>query len=44
MDPDENDLLYTNTYVPTPELEAEISSQKSNEFRRYYEREKSINE
>lgn len=41
---DENDLLYTNTFIPTPELEAEISSQKSNEFRRYYERERSINE
>jgi len=44
MDLDENDLLYSNTFVPTPELEGEVTSQQNSEFKTFYEREKSINE
>lgn len=44
MDGDENDLLYSNSFVPVPELSNEISSQMNSEFKNYYEREKSINE
>jgi hypothetical protein len=44
MDGDENDLLYSNSFIPTPEVSNEISSQMNTEFRNYYERERSINE
>ena len=44
MDLDENDLLYSNTFVPIPELQGEVTSQQNNEFKTFYEREKSINE
>jgi hypothetical protein len=44
MDADENDLLYTNTFIPAPELNTEVASENSSEFKRYYERERSINE
>jgi hypothetical protein len=44
MDADENDLLYTNTFIPAPELNTEVLSENSSEFKRYYERERSINE
>jgi hypothetical protein len=44
MDIDENDLLATNTFVPVPELKSEVSSENSYEFKRYYERERSLNE
>lgn len=44
MDTDENDLLFTNTFIPAPELQSEVLSENSSEFRRYYERERSINE
>jgi hypothetical protein len=44
MNTDENDLLFTNTFVPVPELESEVLSENASEFRRYYERERSINE
>jgi len=44
MDIDENDLLATNTFVPIPELKGEVSSENSYEFKRYYERERSLNE
>jgi len=44
MNLDENDLLYSNTFVPTPELQGEVTSQQNNEFKTFYEREKSINE
>lgn len=43
MDTDENDLLFTNSFIPIPDMQSELS-QNSNEFRRYYERERSINE
>ena len=44
MDADENDLLFTNSFIPVPELDTEILSEHSSEFRKYYEREKSLNE
>lgn len=44
MDIDENDLLATNTFVPIPELKGEVSSENSYDFKRYYERERSLNE
>lgn len=44
MDLDENDLLYSNTFIPIPELQGEVTSQQNNEFKTFYEREKSINE
>jgi len=44
MDIDENDLLATNTFVPIPELKGEVSSENSYEFKRYYEKERSLNE
>lgn len=44
MEADENDLLFTNTFVPVPELQSEVLSENASEFRRYYERERSINE
>ncbi len=36
MDADENDLLFTNQYINTRDINAEVSSQKSNEFKQYY--------
>lgn len=44
MDLDENDLLYSNTFIPTPELNDEVMSQQNNEFKTFYEKEQSINE
>ena len=44
MDTDENDLLFTNTFVPTPELDSEVLSDNSSEFRKFYEREQSLTE
>lgn len=44
MESDENDLLFTNTFLRSPELQSEILSENSSEFRKYYERERSINE
>ena len=44
MEGDENDLLFTNTFLQSPELQSEVLSEKSSEFRKYYERERSINE
>jgi hypothetical protein len=44
MDIDENDLLYSNTFVPVPELSNEVSSDNNSEFKKYYEKERSINE
>lgn len=44
MDLDENDLLYSNTFIPMPELDNEITSEQNNEFKTFYEKEKSINE
>lgn len=36
---DENDLLFTNTFVPTPQLAGEVSSESNDEFKKYYESE-----
>uniref|UniRef100_A0A6C0H7G1 Uncharacterized protein n=1 Tax=viral metagenome TaxID=1070528 RepID=A0A6C0H7G1_9ZZZZ len=36
MDIDENDMLLTNTFIPTPQLEGEVSQQSNEEFRKYY--------
>ena len=44
MESDENDLLFTNTFLQSPELQSEVLSENSSEFRKYYERERSINE
>lgn len=44
MDLDENDLLFTNSFVSQPELTGEVTSDANSEFRKFYERERSINE
>ena len=44
MDVDENDLLFSNQYVPYPELEKEVSSQSNEEFKKFYEKEQSLQE
>ena len=44
MDIDENDLLFSNQYVPYPELEKEVSSQSNEEFKKFYEKEQSLQE
>ena len=36
MDIDENDILLTNTFIPSPQLEGEVSQQSNEEFRKYY--------
>lgn len=36
MDIDENDILLTNTFIPIPQLEGEVSQQSNEEFRKYY--------
>jgi hypothetical protein len=36
MDIDENDMLMTNTFVPTPQLNDETPAESSEEFRKYY--------
>ena len=41
---DENDLLYSNSFIPVPELSNEVSADSNSEFKQYYERERSINE
>lgn len=41
---DENDLLYSNSFVPIPELSNEVSADSNSEFKQYYEKERSINE
>ena len=35
---DENDLLYSNNFIIDPELNEGISSEKNNEFKKYYEK------
>lgn len=44
MDIDENDLLFSNQYIPYPELEKEVSSQANEEFKKFYEKEKQLQE
>lgn len=44
MDVDENDILYSNTFISKPELNNEVSYESNDEFRKYYKKEKSINE
>ena len=44
MDVDENDLLYSNVFIPQPELDAEVSSGSNDEFKKFYKKEQSINE
>ena len=44
MDVDENDLLFSNQYIPYPELEKEVSSQSNEEFKNFYEKEQSLQE
>jgi hypothetical protein len=44
MDIDENDLLFSNQYIPYPELEKEVSSQSNEEFKKFYEKEQSLEE
>jgi hypothetical protein len=44
MDVDENDLLYSNVFIPQPELDAEVSPGSNQEFKKFYKKEQSINE
>lgn len=44
MDIDENDLLFSNEYIPYPELEKEVSSQSNEEFKKFYEKEQQLQE
>ena len=44
MDLDENDLLYSNVFIPSPELDGEIMSQQNDDFKSFYEKEQSLNE
>lgn len=44
MDIDENDLLFSNQFIPYPEVEKDISSQSNEEFQKFYERERSLQE
>ena len=39
MDLDENDLLYSNTYIPSPELTGEVSLEANEEFKKFYKKE-----
>uniref|UniRef100_A0A6C0E4A2 Uncharacterized protein n=1 Tax=viral metagenome TaxID=1070528 RepID=A0A6C0E4A2_9ZZZZ len=39
MDGDENDILSTNKFIASPELQQELSSDASEEFKKYYEAE-----
>ena len=39
MDIDQNDLLNSNIYIPTPNLHPQISQQSNEEFKKYYESE-----
>lgn len=39
MDIDENDMLSTNKFIPTPELNGEVPEDMNDEFRKYYRRE-----
>lgn len=44
MDTDENDLLFSNQYVPYPEVEKEVPSQSNDEFKKFYQRETTLQE
>jgi len=44
MDIDENDLLFSNEYIPYPEIEKEVSSESNEEFKKFYEKEQSLQE
>jgi hypothetical protein len=39
MNIDENDLLYTNNFIPQPELTGEVPPEFNEEFKKYYENE-----
>lgn len=39
MNIDENDLLYTNNFIPKPELVGEVPPEFNEEFKNYYQRE-----
>lgn len=43
MDIDENDLLYSNVFIPQPELNSEISNESNEEFKKFYKQEESLN-
>jgi hypothetical protein len=43
MDIDENDLLYSNVFIPKPELNTEISNESNEEFKKFYKQEESLN-
>lgn len=38
MDIDDNDLLFTNQYIPQPNLEGEVSDEFNEEFKKYYKK------
>lgn len=44
MDIDENDLLFSNQFIPYPNVEKEVSSQSNEEFKKFYEKEQSLQE
>lgn len=44
MDIDENDLLYSNVFIPKPDLNNEVSSESNEEFQKFYKREESLKE
>ena len=44
MDIDENDLLYSNVFIPQPELNTEVLPGSNDEFKKFYKKEQSINE
>ena len=44
MDIDENDLLYSNVFIPEPDLNNEVSSESNEEFKKFYKREESLKE
>jgi len=44
MDIDENDLLFSNEYIPYPEINKEITSESNQEFKKFYEKETILQE
>ena len=44
MDIDENDLLFSNEYIPYPEINKEITSESNQEFKKFYEKETLLQE
>ena len=43
MDIEENDLVYSNVFIPQPELNTEVSNESNEEFKKFYKQEESLN-